>query len=517
MHTAGFFDSSNRTTQWFSSTILCGFVFAAWHSTVVAADQFNDLVLRIPPSANTIVLLDIEGLFKSPLGIEQAWAKRYKTDYSGGLVPFPPSVQVSALAALIDPETMRIGWEFGIVKLKQPFSMTDLARRELTNVEKLDGHSIVTSSRRTYYLELVPQTIAVTTHQNRQDMARWLKFAKSNKQVAVSDYLRSAVQQAAGKDLYLLAVDLQDSLHQEEVRLRLEHSQALADQKVDLDALTKIVTSVRGLRVNVQVSKTINATVRVDFAADLTPFAKVMPRLVLNSLERMGADIEELHQAEAKVEGNSVVIEHSLSEPSLRRLISLIRPQAGSLETDEPPVPGAVADANRLAASQRFYKAVNTLLNDLEKHARKSKNYATSAHWFDTYAKQVDQLPTRDVDADLLAYAGSVSSKLRAVAGSLRGVPLDVKSLEYEKKEEFYAYPAMVSVTPYVTTGGAVGWNYNVPPNWVDYKNNFAEVQAKQAKVIAEGEKDRDRIWQLLTDETASMRSKMSRKYKTQF
>lgn len=479
--------------------------------------RFDSLLPKIPSSANVVVLIDVEGMFKSPLGIEQGWAKRYKTDYAGGMVPFPPSVQVVLLAAALDAETLRADWEFTLAKLKFPFSMAELAKRQMAFVEKLDGHSLVTSARRTYFLELVPQTIAVTNHKNRQDMVRWLRFADTSKTPVISGYLRSAVEEAAGKDQYLLAVDLQEALQADEVRIRLEHCKTMFGKADSLDHCTKVVAGLRGLRVSVRVDGTIFATVRVDFSDDLQPLAEIMPRLVLEALQRQGADIEELHRAEKRVEGKSVVLESRLSEPSLRRLISLVRPQAAGLESGEPGDAGATAESLRLAAAQRYFKAVALLLNDLQRQVQKSKNYESSAHWFDSFARQIDQLPTLDVDRDLLAYAGSVAAKLRAISASLRGVVINVKSLEFEKKQEYYVYPGMVSVTPYVSAWSGVGWNYNINPDWVQYKNNFAEVQAAQARVVAEGATDRERLWQLLEDETASMRSKMSKKYNVQF
>lgn len=432
-------------------------------------------------------------------------------------MPFPPSVQLVVLAAEVDPETLRPDWEFALAKFKLPFSMSELAKRQMAFVEKLDGHSLVTSARRTYFLELVPQTIAVTNHQNRQDMVRWLRFASASKAPVMSDYLRDSLEEAAGHDHYLLVVDLQDALQADEVRIRLEHCKTMFGRADNLDHCTRIVSGLRGLRVKVRVDATIFATVRIDFSDDLQPLADVMPRLVLEALGRLGADIEELHRAEKRVDGKSVILESRLSEPSLRRLISLVQPHATGLESGEPPVPGETVESLQLAASQRYFKAVTTLLNDLQRQVQKSKNYESSAHWFDAFAWQIGQLPQLDVDRELLAFAGSVSSKLQAISASLRGVVINVKSLEHEKKQEYYVYPGSVSVSPYLSSWGNVGWNYNDQPNWVQHRNNFADVQAAQAKVVAEGARDRERLWQLLEDETASMRSKMSKKHGVPF
>ena len=60
-----------------------------------AADPANELLLRVPPSANAVAVVDVEGLFKSKLGTSEGWSRRYVTDYANGMVPFPPSVQTA--------------------------------------------------------------------------------------------------------------------------------------------------------------------------------------------------------------------------------------------------------------------------------------------------------------------------------------------------------------------------------------------------------------------------------------
>ena len=110
----------------------------------------------------------------------------------------------------------------------------------------------------------------------------------------------------------------------------------------------------------------------------------------------------------------------------------------------------------------------------------------------------------------------SVANKLRAIARSLRGVPLDVAALQFEKKQETYVYPQNYYVsTPWTNYSVSYGAGYAFAQNRVEYRNNFAEVEAKQAKVIADAEKDRQQVWDLLQNETGAMRSQLSKKYDT--
>ena len=366
--------------------------------------------------------------------------------------------------------------------------MKKLAEREATSLEKLEGHSLVATERRTCFVELQPQSVAVTNYQNRQIMARWLRATEKSDRPAFSEYLQEAVIGPNAKGQYRLALDLQDALHLADVQVRLQNAPSLKGEKVDLDELAKLVTGIRGLSVQIEVTDTINGSVRIDFTDEIALFARVLPALALTAFERNGVSIDELAQAKVRLSEKSLTFECPLSESSLRRIISFIQPSVAHID-DENHASGSSSKAPQLDASLRFYRTVRTQLDDLEKQARKAKSYTSSAHWFETAAKKINQLPSRDVDPDLLNYSTSVSTKLRAIARSLRGVPLDVAALQFEKQQEVYVYPNNYYVnTPWTSYGVTYGAGYAYAQNRVDYHNNFAEVEAKQAKVVAEAE-----------------------------
>ena len=491
---------------------LLGLPFALAVAQSHAADTTNELLVRIPPSANAVAVVDVEGLFKSKLGLKQGWSRSYYSDYSNGLVAFPPTVQTSVLAAKINPDTISADWELGVVRLKQSFSMKKLADKESAPLEKLEGHSLVATDRQTCFVELKPQTLAVTNHQNRQDVARWLRGTRDVVRPMISDYLLEAVTDPKGQ--YHLALDLQDVLQFDDAKLRLQNSPALKGEKVDLDALAKLAVGLRGLRVSIEVGETIEGTLRIDFQDEVASQARLLPRIALTAFQKNGVLVDELLDAKVEIGEKSVTFRSTLSEFSFRRIISLIQPSVGHLDDGSTGGDSTPAKAQQ-NATVRFYNSIRRQLDDLEKQARKAKDYTSSAHWFEVAAKNIGQLPSRDVDADVLNYSASVSNKLRAIARSLRGVPLDVKALEFAKKQETYVYPQNYYNTGGWGSGVSYGTGYAFAQNRVDYKNNFAEVEARQAKVIADAEKDRQQIWDLLQGETASMRSQLSKKYDT--
>ena len=474
-----------------------------------AADPKNELLLRVPPSANAVAVVDVDGLFKSKFGQKEGWNRRYYSDYANGLVAFPPTVQASVLAAKINPETVSADWELGIVRLKSPFSMKKLAEKEAAPLEKLEGCSLVATERQTCFIELRPQTLAVTNHQNRQDVARWLRGTRDVARPMISDYLLEAVTDPKGQ--YHLAMDLQDVLQFDDAKVRLQNSPALKGEKVDLDALAKLAVGLRGVRVSVEVGETIEGTMQIDFQDEIAQHTRLLPHIALAALKKNGVLIDELSDAKVEFGEKSVTFHATLSDPSFRRIISLIQPSVGHLDDGSSDGESSPEKAQQ-NATVRFYNSIRRQLDDLEKQAQKAKDYTSSAHWYEVAAKNISQLPSRDVDPDVLNFSASVSTKLRAISRSLRGVKLDVKALEFAKKQETYVYPQNHYNSGW-GSGVSYGAGYAFAQTRYEYHNNFAEVEARQAKVVADGEKDRQKVWDMLTDETLSAHSRLSKKY----
>jgi hypothetical protein len=146
-------------------------------------------------------------------------------------------------------------------------------------------------------------------------------------------------------------------------------------------------------------------------------------------------------------------------------------------------------------------------------------NYNTCAGWHDSYAKQLDQLSLVNVDEDMAKYGAEVSRKLKTLAGSLRGVPVVVGTLEGQKRFVLQYNPPVYNYGwgPW----GARPWGWGgyggFQPGSFQYDDNFAQVRSAQTVAIAKGAKEREKIWMELEDDRNQIRSKMTQKYGTAF
>ena len=85
----------------------------------LAADEFQDLVNKIPRSANAVVLLNMEKAKSSPLGMKEDWRAKVEQAFEYGLVRVPPQAKRFVLASQIDFEFMEPLWEAAVIEMEQ--------------------------------------------------------------------------------------------------------------------------------------------------------------------------------------------------------------------------------------------------------------------------------------------------------------------------------------------------------------------------------------------------------------
>jgi len=97
----------------------------------LAADDFRDLLSRVQDSANAILLVDVQGLVKSPLDMKENWTRKHQSEFLSGSLMVPPTVDRAVLAAKLGSGE---GWTVGVM----PSQHTADIRRSMTQRFKLD-------------------------------------------------------------------------------------------------------------------------------------------------------------------------------------------------------------------------------------------------------------------------------------------------------------------------------------------------------------------------------------------
>jgi hypothetical protein len=389
-----------------------------------AQAQFSELVQRVPDSANTIFLWNVEKVLDSEVALNEGWRSNFEKAVAGGITHLPPDTVQYVMAAQIDFEYMQAVWHVGVLGTKQKHDMVYIASKQNGKQDTIAGLAAVLLPSNNYLVELSPTAYGMLVPASRQAVSRWIETT-SDKEPRFSAYIQEAIGYAdeAGTEV-IMALDLTDVLDLATIEGLANESKILADAKVSPEAASKVLASLRGVMLGITFGKNAFGSIKVDFAEDASPLKDVAAELLLESLGKHGAMIDDFAKWTCKVEGKQVRLSGTLSSTGLRKVFSLMDSPAASTVaagTQQPAQGQDTGDQDSpVAATQKYFAAVNQYIKDLrDKEPQRIAQYGI---WFDKYAKKIDELPMLNVDREMLDYGDYVAQQFRNAGSAIQGI-----------------------------------------------------------------------------------------------
>jgi len=158
--------------------------------------------------------------------------------------------------------------------------------------------------------------------------------------------------------------------------------------------------------------------------------------------------------------------------------------------------------AKAAAASLQYFKAVNSILDDIRETSKNAKTFGESALWFDKWARKIDRLPLLNVDAELLKFGRETAEGMRQMAAALRGIGI------YSGARTAQIYGSG-SYTPAAGEYGNGGFD--------EWRETNAQKIAVRAEEKAKGALSAREMATQIANETGRIRQVMSQKYQVEF
>ena len=299
--------------------------------------QFAELSARVPDGANTIFVIDVDQIMRSPLATNQGWSTKQEAMYEAGFLMLLPEASQMLAATKLDFETMRPEWEVFLMNLNREPSMSKLAERYNGIVDKVGRNAVVVLPGESYFAQLGPRMIGFGEPASRQDVARWMRRIDAGSLSGLSPYLQMAKQFAQQNAHLIMAIDLEDVLSVEEVKARLATFESLEGKGIDLDKASQALASIRGVTLGLTVTDRRNGALRVDFNEDISVIRDVAKPLLLEALGNHGMMINEFRDWNVQVSEKEVRLTGILEDGGTRRLLSFLdTPPSLQLVEDQP-------------------------------------------------------------------------------------------------------------------------------------------------------------------------------------
>jgi len=507
------------------TALACSAVCALLLSSAVIADD-SAVLKYVPSDANTLAVLRVKELIQSPRGQREGWAEQHETEFLQGAATIPPWATEFIRASYVRPGTRGGDWTVVLLPLPQGYEISQLAKREGTEVQEIGNLPAVASNRYGgYFVEFggagESKILGGIVPASRQDAARWVREVGGAGSAPISDYLSAAAADMSSQ--IVLAIDLRDMLDPIMIRNRIDQSTVVAQAATGKAALKVDFQSLQGVRFSIHTADETTAELRLDFGRNIGDEGQQIKALVNEFFNDAGAALDELEQAQTKVSGKSVTLTMPLSDESLRRVLSMITtptpPTAAGRQVPVAPTPTPDESTPDLVASRRYFNAVNRNIDDLEKARGRASSYARTAQWHTNFADRIDRLPTAGVDPALVTYASDISARLRALAASLRGTAVQVNALDRSVVYNVEQHPVYRNGFEWWWGGAYTAYGpytYGQPVE-TTVTSNLEEVRGKQAEVVQATEPDRTQIWNIILEDRAQLQREMVGKFGADF
>jgi hypothetical protein len=503
------------TRQRQSRLIGAAFLVALTVSPTVRAQPgnsrvFGDLLKRIPQQSNALMLVNIDGLYDSPMGRRENWrgqAKENRPDRLG----LPPTVTKFVVAMGMDFQSMDERWRVGMAQVRTaPSSLESIANREGGYVETIEKMPVAWTPRG-FDLFLFPDhIIGFVSPTNRQAIVDWIRSALEHPRNFPPGFADRAIFRADAGAQIVLALDLADAVSPKTIEPWLNAIEVIRKTKTDASLLAPRLASAKSAFMVIKVDQAIEGNLRIDFERPVDYTGPVARELILTLLDDIGAHLPELKTWTLSFDKKTPAVEMSgrLSEESVRRLISLARPPqlastgpAAAAPSTPPPAETKTAQGGYrsaqpsnevIGASQAYFRSVASLIEALKQTERPT--YRSTKLWYDRYAKQIEELPILHVDKELLDWGSSVTRTLREMSSGIN----------YYSQNQNYT----LASTP---SGAYAGYGYV----YAESKSYDQAVIKRQSDAMMSV--DLDKRWQAMETSVADLRRKMVEKYMVDF
>jgi hypothetical protein len=469
--------------------------------SLMAAD-FPSLLSQIPDDSNTITLIDVEAILKSPIAKAQGWDKRFREGNADRPAYFPPEASKVVIASQIDMlRDFHSIWQAAVIDMKENVDLDQVARAEGGYTDDVGKVKVVWAPSDAYFLAASPTTLGLLTPANRQSIGRWSDQLQTARSGRLSEFLKSASEEPSNGSQILIALDAENVVQPHRVRGRLQDSDS--SKILNIEETAQLLSSLKGLTLRIRLTDKAEADVNIEFGRPVKLSPVVAKGLFIQALDTMGMSLPGTDGLKCSVSGMTINLTGDMDPDALRRVLSLTEMQTTKFSSlkEEKIEESSASDVAQLSLA--YFQSIESMLKDLRKRA-KSSGTNNDAVWISRYAAKIDRLPILHVDDELLEYGEKLSETLHIMSGSRR-----MSTLEGSVASRSERSNAGVSTDNYGYGYGA--YNYTSPSE--------ASRNAGNARLNAHAQGSAVQIqgWTLIDEATLEIRKAMTKKYTIEF
>ncbi|MFL5342722.1 MAG: hypothetical protein ACJ8F7_21525 [Gemmataceae bacterium] len=477
-----------RNCRWIAA---CALTLAVAAHGQAETPSTNELLAKLPATANTVVVINVKAIR------EQSGNGHRSQIIAGSVVP--ASVDLVALATHLETGKLESRRSMGVIQLNKSVTIDDLVDNPGGTKVDLGGETAVLHPRKGYYVLLAPNLVGFGRNVNRQELARGIKFARTNKTVVLASNLTAALA-AAGDAPIEGVLDMENMLESHLVAARLSQSELMAGRdKAEIESIAALIASIKTVSLTVRGKELDQAEVKLEFGKPVDGRGELVKSVFLEVLEDIGASLSDINKSKVVAVAQSVTLKMDLSDEGLIRVMSIFMPPSPEALASRAAGPKLESNGVSIENTKRYLQPINLWIDDLRRRYKNATDYSRVAAWHDSIATQIEDLPFKYVDADVAKFAEMTAKRLRVISYSLRGVVVEVSGLE--------------KGTTYVAVGAGSLWGGAD----INTTTNLAEIRTQQAEIIRKDAARRLELWESIDSDQRKLVKTLRERYKINF
>ena len=160
---------SRHATRWTIS------IFTMLAATGMASANYMELLRRVPDSANTLIMIDVERMLMSPIAMKEKWRDK-ASNSQGEPLHFPINAERYMLASKLNfVSDFEDVWDVALIETTSDVSLPYLAKMEGGYLDTVEGQQVAFSPRNAFFVSFKPTILGRLLPGQPAGPGRWLR------------------------------------------------------------------------------------------------------------------------------------------------------------------------------------------------------------------------------------------------------------------------------------------------------------------------------------------------------
>ncbi len=463
----------------------------------------NDVLRSTPKPANAVMHADLNALHGLTLGTPME-------------IELPANIDRVRIACEIDFARLRPIWEIGYATMKSIPGAQTVADATGGYVEKVGNRDVVWTPNQMYLVPLPDRVLSIVRPADRRFLSQWLRRDRNPNN---GEYLTKAAGVSLDGSALMIAVDVEDLIAPQTISEVLATYNSLKGR--DPVAVANDLANLRGVSLEVSRDTLTRTAITLTFRESPKNLQPIAKEFFNEMLQRRGSSIKDFTTwtMTADEQAKTLQFRGSVTSEFLDDILGVFTVQRQTAAIahyeQQPQVTEKETSQSLIAANSRdYFKKVVAIVRRVKDYT--ASNTGDRAQWNGNMANRIDEIPTLNVDSEVVQFGAEVGKALRnnMVSMQLTNIATGAQAVANNAGAPLGGGVGFGAVGPFA--GGFNGF-YTGGVGYVDNTFDPNSPLKYQSLGQAQGNSNFRQMIAQLEQSIADMRRRMTEKFSIQF